>query len=293
VAAACVLTDPVRDEDAAVALWQRSLPLWPIARAEFAGVIGDALVATVDRQLAGFAAVAHRGRRGSLPLLLVDRDRRRCGLGRRLHDAALDHLRRRGADTAGLGGTPGPYLWPGLPADLDDARAILDRWGWRFGYRCWDLVRDLSDYETPREVAARASAYSYRWASGADRERLAAFEARHFPSWGTYLNAGLDSAIVGVDEAGEIVGSLIARDQRHPPLWRELLGDDSGTIGAVGVAERARGRGVGTAMVAYACEQLRDRGVGNCHVGWTTELSFYGRLRFRHWRRYDTAQRSL
>src|SRR6266508_4532535 len=167
--------DPVRDADAALALWQRSLPLWPIARAEVAGVIGDAaLVATVDRQLAGIAAVAHGGRRASLQLLLVDRDRRRCGLGRRLHDAALDHLRRRGADTAGLGGTPAPYLWPGLPAGLDDARAVLERWGWRFGYRCWDLVRDLSDYQTPREVAAR-----------------------HFPSWVAYSTATLSARLSG------------------------------------------------------------------------------------------------
>jgi len=46
-------------------------------------------------------------------------------------------------------------------------------------------------------------------------------------------------------------------------------------------------------MVASACEQLRDRGVGNCHIGWTTELSFYGRLGFHPWRRYQTANHNL
>jgi beta-N-acetylhexosaminidase len=54
-----------------------------------------------------------------------------------------------------------------------------------------------------------------------------------------------------------------------------------------------RGRGIGTGIVAYACEQLRERGVGHCHIGWTVLLSFYGRLGFRPWRRYETAGRQL
>jgi hypothetical protein len=33
------------------------------------------------------------------------------------------------------------------------------------------------DYETPADVARRGSAFTYHWATGADRDRLAAFEA--------------------------------------------------------------------------------------------------------------------
>jgi len=287
--------NPARDGAAVYALWQRSLgQAWPLDRSELAAVIGDALVAFVGGRLAGAAAVARAGRCASLQLLLVDPDLRRQRIGRRLHDAALDQLARLGAQTVSLGGTPGPYLWPGLPADLAEARAILERRGWTFGYTCWDLVQELADYETPADVARRGSTFTYRWATGAERDRLAAFEALHFPEWAAYFDDdALETAIVAVDDDGAIVGSLMATDHRHPQLWHELLGEDSGTIGAVGVAEAARGRGVGSAIVAYACEQLRDRGVGNCHIGWTTELSFYGRLGFHPWRRYETANRNL
>jgi predicted N-acetyltransferase YhbS len=54
-----------------------------------------------------------------------------------------------------------------------------------------------------------------------------------------------------------------------------------------------RERRIGTALVAYACEQLRDRGVVNCHIGWTPFLSFYGRLGFRPWRRFEMATRIM
>jgi GNAT superfamily N-acetyltransferase len=182
--------DPARDEAATFALWQRSLGrTWPLDCCELARMMSDALIASVRGRVAGVAAVARAGRLASLRFLLVHPDLRRHGVGRRLHDAALDHLARQGAQSVN----------------------------------------------------------------------------------------------------GAIVGTLLATDQRHPQLWRELLGKDSGTIGAVGVAEAARGRGVGTSMVAYACEQLRDRGVRNCHIGWTTELSFYGRLGFQPWRQYETA----
>jgi GNAT superfamily N-acetyltransferase len=284
-----------RDGAAVSALWQRSLgEAWPLDFSELAGVIGDALVAVGGGRLAGAALVTHSGRYGSLQLLLVAPELRRQGIGHRLHDVALDHLAWLGAHSVSLGGSPGPYLWPGVPTDLIEARAILKRWGWRFDSPCWDLVRDLADYETPAEIVRRGSAFSYRWATGADRDRLAAFEALHFPAWAAYFDGdSLETAVIALDDDAAIIGSLIATDQRHPQFWRELLGEDSGTINAVGVCEAARARGVGTAMVAYACEQLRDRSVGNCHIGWTKELSFYGRLGFHAWRQYERASRTL
>src|SRR5436309_10711654 len=99
------------------------------------------------------AGVARAGRRASLQLLLVDPDLRPQGIGRRLHDAALEQFAHLGAQSVSLGGALGPYLWPGLPAELAEARAILERWGWTFGYTCWDLVRELADYQMSADVA--------------------------------------------------------------------------------------------------------------------------------------------
>jgi beta-N-acetylhexosaminidase len=289
--------DPLRDDAGAFELWKRSLGRsWPVEAADFAAIVRDGFVAVRGGRVTGVAAVARDNSGGaSLQLLLVDPDVRRRGIGTRLHDATLHQLARQGATRVQLAGTPGRYLWPGLPAELDQARAVFERWGWNFGYTCWDMLRSLDDYETPADVARGGSAFTYRPATDADREPLAAFEESCFPEWAVYFAAddALTSAIVAVDDRGAIVGSLLADDQRRPQLWRRLLGEDSGAIGAVGVIQTVRGRGVGTAMVAYACERLRERGVANCHIGWTTLLSFYGKLGFRPWRRYETAHYDL
>jgi GNAT superfamily N-acetyltransferase len=284
----------VGDRSAVHELWTGSLGRdWPVDRTDFGAVVKEGFVAVSGERVAGVAAIARQGDRASLQLLLVDRELRRRGIGKQLHDAALTQLAGRGAGRVHLAGTPDPYLWPGLPAEREEARRVLKRLGWQFGEPCWDLVRTLSDFERPPGIAP-TTGITYRWATEADRADLTAFEAAHFPEWSHYFAGdGLESAIIAVDERGAVVGSLIATDRSRPQLWRHLLGRDSGSIGAVGVAESVRERGVGTAMLAHACESLRDRGVGNCHISWTTLLSFYGRLGFLPWRRYETASRDL
>jgi GNAT superfamily N-acetyltransferase len=282
------------DGTAVYELWMRSLGRdWPLDRAHFAAVVNDGFVAVSGESVTGVAAIARQNEKGSLRLLAVDPDLRRRGIGTQLHEAALGELARQGAMRVELGGTPDPYLWPGLPAERDEARRVFEHWAWQFGDPCWDLLRTLSDFERPPGIA-ETTGFAYRSATEADRANLMAFEAANFPEWTHYFaNEGLDSAVVAVDDRGAIVGSLLATDQHRPQLWRRLLGEDSGSIGAVGVAESVCDRGVGTAMLAHACECLRDRGVGNCHVSWTTLLSFYGRLGFQPWRRYETASRDL
>ena len=282
------------DGTAVYELWTRSFGRdWPLDRRDFAAVVNDGFVAVCGERVTGVAAIARENDKASLQLLVVDPDLRRRGIGSQLHGAALGELARQGATRVQLGGTPDPYLWPGLPAERDEARRVLEHWAWQFGHPCWDLLRTLNDFEAPPGVT-RTTGFTYRSATEADRANLIAFEEAHFPEWAHYFSDdGLQSAIIAVDDRDAIVGSLQATDQRRPQLWRRLLGEDSGSIGAVGVAESVRRHGVGTAMLAYASEWLRDCGVGNCHISWTTLLSFYGKLGFLPWRRYETASRDL
>jgi GNAT superfamily N-acetyltransferase len=283
------------DSDAAFELWGRSIGRsWPVEHEDFDAIVHEGFVALLDDQIAGVVAFARLDSVASLKLLLVDAGVRRRGVGSRLIETTLAALAAGGVTEVRLASTPGPYFWPGLPPDLTDARSFFERYGWKFGDPCWDLVRSLTDYQTPDDVE-RPVGITFRWAAGDDREQLLDFERTNFPSW--YSDFASDRtlvrSIVAVDESGKIVGSLLAEDARHPPLWRNLLGADSGSIGAVGVEERMRERRIGTALVAYACEQLRDRGVVNCHIGWTPFLSFYGRLGFQPWRRFEMATRSM
>jgi beta-N-acetylhexosaminidase len=288
--------DPSIDGAAVFELWTRSLGVdWPVAREDFDAMAHDGLVAVDGRRVVGIATFSGEGDVASLQLVLVDPELQRQGVGTTLHEEAVAELRRRGVTCIRLAGTPGQYLWPGLPGELGHLRQALERRGWTFRETCWDLARSLAGYETPVDVATRATAVTFRWATAGDRTPLLAFERAHFPQWGTAFasNGGSETAIVAVDEAGQIVGSLLAADQHRPHMWRNLLGDACGSINCVGVDGRVQGRGVGTGMVAYACEQLQARGVINCHIGWAVLLSFYGRLGFEPWREYERRELEL
>jgi GNAT superfamily N-acetyltransferase len=288
--------DPSVDGAAVFDLWTRSIGhAWPVARDDFDEIMGDGLVAVDGSTIVGTSMFSCREATAHLQVILVDDDLQGQGIGARLHAATVAALGDRGVTRVQLAGTPVRYLWPGLPAELRDLRQPLERRGWTFGYTCWDLVRTLADYETPAEVAQSASEVTFRRAGADDRAPLLAFERTHFPQWADDFSsdAGSRTAIVAVDEDGQLVGSLLAADQREPHVWRHLLGDACGSINCVGVDERVQGRGIGTRMVAHACETLQADGVINCHIGWVELLSFYGRLGFQPWREYDRAALEL
>jgi predicted N-acetyltransferase YhbS len=288
--------DPSVDDVSVFELWTRTLGhAWPVARDDFDEVMGEGLVAVDGSTIVGTSMFSCREGTAHLQVILVDDELQGQGIGARLHDATVAALGDRDVTRAQLAGTPVRYLWPGLPAELRDLRQPLERRGWTFGYTCWDLVRSLADYETPAEVARSASDVTFRRTGAGDREPLLAFERAHFPQWANDFSsdAGSRAAIVAIDEAGQIVGSLLATDQSEPHVWRELLGDACGSINCVGVDERVQGRGIGTRMVANACETLQASGVVNCHIGWVELLSFYGRLGFKPWREYDRATLGL
>jgi len=287
--------DAGQDLDATFELWRRSLGRrWPVARADFAGRLRTGLVAARGGRLAGVALHARAGDAASLQLLLVEPELERGGIGGQLHEAFLAGLAGRGVARVRLGGTPGPYLWPGVPAGLTAARRAFAAWGWAFDETCWDLTRSLADYRTPVDVRAPDHpGIACRWTTPADRNAIVAFERAHFPQWADSFAADPAAVFVAVEADGSIVGSLIATDGSRPHLWRHLLGEATGSINAVGVAEHGRGLGIGTFLVASACAALHNRGVDMCHIGWTSLLGFYGRLGFRPWRRYELASRRV
>jgi len=257
--------DPARDGTAAFELWPRTVgELWPLSRERFDERARRGLVAVAGSEVVGVSVFTE----GALQLLLVDPVWQGRGVGSRLHEASPGST---------LGGLPGPYFWPGVPDNLGTL-AVFERWGWERTETFCDLSRSLRAYETPSEVRTIAC----RLATAAE---VAPFEERHFPHWADDFASGREP-VVAVDEGGAIVASLlVGRDW----LWD---GPSSGTIACVGVSEGARGRGIGTALTAFACELLRDRGVDDCYIDYTTRLDFYGRLGFTPWRRYDSARRA-
>jgi predicted N-acetyltransferase YhbS len=296
--------DPAQEFEDAYALWRDCFhPGWKLDRAQFRGFLSTCpirLVAIRDGRFAGMAAAQMNLDSGALALLMVNALERRRGIGWALHTAALDALRTKGVHNIQLAGGHGPYLWSGVPRDLTTAIKFFQAEGWEITESSYDLVRSLKDYTTPPEVIDRTGDIQLRLATPAEAEGILTLEAREFPYWEAYYrkaidNGEFDDLLIALD--GEIVIGCLqlftAASNVSNIIWTEMLGHDSGGLGAVGVAEAYRGRGIGLALVARASEILQARGVNNSHIGWTGLVAFYGKLGYTVWREYGMAWREI
>ena len=274
------------DRSAVTDLWRRSLgEVWPLEPA-WHDSLGSAGVGAVDGRgvVVGFATV---GARSALTSLVVDSAHRRHGIGRSLHDAALDLLPADGE--LGIGsGTGEDYVFPGVPENLPGASEFFHACGWRWDYVAADLVQRVGTYATPDGVAARAEGAGVEFrVLDDDRADVLAFVDRYHHGWlDYYAEVDVRRILVG-ERAGEVVASLVFTLPEHVRnKWAALLGDGTGDLGCVGVRPDVEGQGIGTALVALGTEILQARGVTASWLQWTTRLSFYGYLGYRPWRTF-------
>jgi len=307
---------PDADEPAVFDLWQTTFATtWPLARDMFRRVTvgadsyqdGDHVVAEERGVPIGFIATqADRGasprRTGHIGIVLVAPARRRQGIGRALHDAALAHLRERGVNQVQLGGGE-TYLWPGVPSTLSSALAFLHSCGWTYAETSYDLVQDLRGYVSPSTIDRRVDGQRIALEIGAHQHaaEVLTFVARAFPSWEAAYRSVVElgdhaDLLLARGDDGHIIGATIMYSPLSHPWrvdvrWMTLLGDDAGAIGVVGVAALARRRGVGHALVARASEIVRERGARRYFIGWAWMIGLYGELGYRVWQEYRMSRR--
>ena len=121
---------------------------------------GDHLIAEAGGQPAGFALTqVGKGEApvGSILAMGVLPEHRRRGVGRALHDSAMDRLHHRDVEKVQLGSGALQYFWPGVPLDLPGAWPFFRAMGWPEDEHSFDLARSLDDYRTPGWVWERLS----------------------------------------------------------------------------------------------------------------------------------------
>jgi beta-N-acetylhexosaminidase len=139
------------------------------------------------------------------------------------------------------------------------------------------------------------SGLNFQIANQHDFSDLLRFEKANFPQWYGYFHSKYEKRQYGdvlcvKDHNAAIVGTVIVESD---PMWEQLLGKNTGTIGAIGVAERVRGQGIGLALAAKATEMLKMRNMTIAYLGWTWLIDWYGKLGYTVWREYQMSWKRL
>jgi GNAT superfamily N-acetyltransferase len=309
---------PEQDSQAVFELYQSTIGQnWPLRFDLFQKVTsehafyrpGDHFIAGSEGRIVGFAATQVLRPEplpaavGGLQALFIAPDFRRQGVGRALHNIALDHLRAMGMRVVQLGGAGMLRLWPGIPDDQAASRGFFEKLGWEKFNKVCDLTCSVRSYEIPAGLKRRMqeSGVDLHPARPDEIPSVLEFEQRNFPgawyrefAYKTALGE-YEDILVAWDRARGVVGASMmftpgSKLMSVNLLWKELLGEDVGGMGAVGVAESERGRGIGLALVAWGSEILKQRGVGVSLIDWTGLVAFYGKAGYKPWRWYQCPQ---
>lgn len=260
-------------------LWERALgSTWPVDARRLCQIADAGLVIDGDNGLDGAALLSG----SALVALVVDPRVQRTGIGRSLVEAT---------SPASIGSGGSGYLWPGVPDNLDAARAFFSAIGWEDDYQAWDHIVHLAGYEAPLPAPG---GLSFGAATAHDHRGVVVFNEDHFPQWARYFrDLPPECTYVARDTNGDIVGTLLLEwsGAGDPGPWTALLGNDYGTLGAVGVIPSMQGKGIGSALVVGGLTSMRDRGVRTCHIGWLVRSSFYQRCGSTPWRSYTVQRR--
>lgn len=273
---------------------------------------GDGLVIRDGSKVIGFCLIRlersanpdQAPREGAISVLLVDPAHQRKSLGTQLLEVAETRLRQHAITKTTVARGTTHRFWPGIPVDLESARAFFESRGYQMRRGTFDLVRHLGDYSHPERVGQTLQREGVVIEPAREDEvaELLSFERHEFPGWEASARlmcaVGDTDHIIVVRDQGKIIGSLqtfspSSRFRAANVVWEQLLGKDVGGIGAVGIAKSERGRGLGLAICAVASEILKRRGVGHCHIDWTGLVDFYGKLGYQPWREYWIASKDL
>ncbi|MFF4418614.1 GNAT family N-acetyltransferase [Streptosporangium sp. NPDC001559] len=254
---------------AALALDAREAPLLvarllrPPRERRWTALVTDDLDGVLFASMSATTSDGHAN--GHIDLLAVAPGARRRGRGRALVGAAEEWLRGQGATEARFAGNPPCYAWPGVDVRYTPAACLAERLGYERYDTAWNMTADLTgDLSVEADLERLAAAgVAVRRATRQDAGAVTAFVETHWGgdwAWETAQASGCHYA----SRDGEIIG-FAAWGTR--PAW----------FGPTGVAEAARGLGVGQVLLRRCLAEQRDSGLTEAQISWVGPLRFYSR----------------
>jgi mycothiol synthase len=300
-----------------VALWNRCLPKDPLSVERFwrlfvldpnfdtagflivvtesGGVVG-ALQAMTRKVPLG--SLGTQPETGWLTTFFVHPDYRRQGIGSRLLDAGLAHLRTAGRQKVLCNGYAPYYIFPGVDVEYEAAHHFLARHGFTSVSEPVAMGMTLENVVTTENVHAKGNALAaegivVRMFHLGDTLPLLDFAETHFPHWRPSVLEGLqqgNTEIVLAEDNGEIVAFAQWENPHNDPPHGA-----SGRFGPFGVHPDRRSGGIGAVVFYYLIERVKAKGSRYLWFGWAggRNLSFYERAGCVVTRRFRLYQRSL
>ncbi|MBI3971310.1 MAG: GNAT family N-acetyltransferase [Chloroflexi bacterium] len=245
------------------------------------------LVCVVDGQVVGVAAGApdneHLQCPAGVKLFAVAPEFRGRHLATRLFDELEARLRARGAKRSVAINAGNNRLAMGLDVRYTPALCFLLARGYERTGVTQDMSVDLAsvDLDTSgAEAAAAAAGVSFRRATPADRDWLRAGVERElaYPTpgasrgrrWAYLALQGLAHDPRAVQVAADAAtGAFLGFAANHAARW--------GALGPMGVAERARGHGIGAILLKRCLRDLRDEGYASAEIFSVGPIGFYAK----------------
>ena len=300
-----------RDVDAVVAIWNRALTRDPTTTGRFLGLLGDPdlwpqdsglLVATHgDRPIGFIRAIVRRmpndqvglePNEGWIPVIAVDPDHQRKGVGTALLNAALAWLREHGRKHVWVCGSTGSapgYVFPGVDQDAYPAAlALFKKAGFRVHHEPICMSRDLYDWSAADYAAALGpmpADIRIQPLSPSTVPEFLAFMAEGFPGdWNLAARAKVRAGLLG-----EV---LIALQGARVVGYCQWEGEH---FGPFGVSPLMRNRKLGARLFIEAVERIRAADGRSAWFNWADDdaARFYARFGLKAMRRFAILDKEL
>jgi beta-N-acetylhexosaminidase len=271
--------------------------------------------AYMDKECVGVLVNEERIDSSAVWLLHVAKEFRCKGIGSSLFSEALKYT--GGKWTAGIGTG---YWWQGVPVGFGDE--FLEKRGFQWTWTSIDMILPLGDCVWPgnAKIAAKNTAnFSTANVNTAnvntanintlntnsinistlqpyETDALIQMmkEEKDLADWvgfyeGLVNNRKLDSILVA-RTGNQLTGCAILLEGDEI-RWGKELGGKVGGIGCIGVKEKFREHGIGTALVSAVNERLKSSGYWYSYVGYTWLEDWYGTMGYQVYKRFRMGER--
>lgn len=256
-------------------LYSRCLPEYPVTEETFCRVLKPekARVLTKYRNgvLAGFAML----HQNSVTLLCVAEPFQGKGIGSELLEESEALIRASGAEKVILGCGP-HYLLQGVPEE-NGAPGFFQKRGYTATWSSVNMSLSLRDFLPERlGIPPLPENMQFRFAEPEDGDALLEAVENAERNWLDLFREMQEPVFLAVRE-GEILGF-----QCLSPEGGQFVkpGQKIGSIGCVGVVEKAREQGIGRQMVAAGARWLREQGCTAVELRYVYLEEWYRKLGF-------------